>query len=317
MAPTNGKNLYVRQISRDQADLLKEKLTHGNWQIKTAPHALWKAVKDKTNITAYTSGKLVIQGKGTSDVVRHVLEPEILGEARFGYEKEWAHRESPEMFKPHIGIDESGKGDFFGPLVISGVFVDEKSSDKLFEAGITDSKSINSSNRIYELEEVIQETTQPSYDTVTIGPASYNRLYEKMGNLNKLLAWGHARVLENVLAKCSGCERAVSDQFADKRVVERALMDNGRAVKLEQYPRAEKDVAVAAASILARAAFLRGLDELADKAAVESLPKGAGPQVKEAARDIVENLGEDALPEFVKTHFKTTADVLRDKTKID
>lgn len=316
MADNFRNNLYVNKLTAEQVSVLKELLAARNWQLTSAPHAYWKAVKDKTNITAYKSGKLVVQGKGTADVVRYVIEPEVLKEARYGYEKEWARRESPEMFQPHIGIDESGKGDFFGPLVIAGVYVDEQTAENLFDAGVTDSKKIGSDKRICELADKIRGVVKGRFSVVTIGPASYNRLYENMQNLNKILAWGHARVLENIIDKGIDCSRAVSDQFADERVVQRALMEKGRSIKLEQYPRAEKDVAVAAASIVARAGFLDGLDKLADRAALEAIPKGAGPKVKEVAIDIAENLGEDALPEFVKMHFKTlnaVTDILHGK----
>lgn len=313
MTENSQKNLYVNKLANDQITRLKELLTEQNWQFKPAPHAYWKAVKDKTNVTVYRSGKLVIQGKGTPELVQYVLEPEILKEARYGYEKEWALRESPEMFQPHIGIDESGKGDFFGPLVIAAVYVEEQTAATLFDQGITDSKKIGSDKRIRQLADTILRVVQNDHlSVVSIGPASYNRLYGKMRNLNNILAWGHARVLENILENGHDCQRAVSDKFADERVVQQALMTKGRMLKLEQYPRAEKDIAVAAASILARARFLRELDKLAEKAGLKEIPKGAGAKVNQIAKQVVKNHGEDALPEFVKLNFKSLKSVLEE-----
>ena len=89
-----------------------------------------------------------------------------------------------------------------------------------------------------------------------IGPERYNDLYEKFGNLNKLLGWGHARVIENLLAKKPDCPRSLSDQFADAKVIQQSLLQHGRKIEIEQRTKAESDVAVTGASILAREAFI-------------------------------------------------------------
>src|SRR5205085_11806046 len=175
--------------------------------------------------------------------VQFELEPKVLGEARLGYEE--VH--SPEMFESHFGVDESGKGDFFGPLVIAGVYVDRGIARKLLDAGVQDSKRIGSDAKIHALADAIRKNTMGLIDTVLIGPARYNELYQKFGNLNKLLGWGHARVIENLLGKKPDCPRALSDQFADARVVEQSLLGHGRKIDIQQRIRAESDIAVAAA----------------------------------------------------------------------
>ena len=147
---------------------------------------------------------MLVQGKGVQEFVQFELEPKILGEAKLGYEE--VH--SPRMFEPHFGIDESGKGDFFGPLVAAGVYVERGIARKLLDAGVQDSKRIGSDARIRTLAKIIRGTAGDVVDVVLIGPARYNELYEKLGNLNKLLGWGHARVIENLLAKKPDCRRA-------------------------------------------------------------------------------------------------------------
>lgn len=264
------------------------------------------AQKEKTTVAVYEKGpKIVVQGKGVEDFVRFVLEPEILGEARLGYEE--VHH--PQWFAPHFGIDESGKGDFFGPLVIAGAFVDAEIARRFRAAGIQDSKSIGSDSRIRQLAGVIRQTPGATIDVVVIGPERYNALYAKFGNLNRLLAWGHARVIENLLLKRPECPRALSDQFANPRLIQNALLERGRQIHLEQRTKAESDPAVAAASILAREAFVDWLDKQ-EKSMGFPLPKGASAAVKLAGRRVAQVQGREGLVCVAKMHFKTASEIL-------
>jgi ribonuclease HIII len=201
-----------------------------------------------------------------------------------------------------IGTDESGKGDYFGPLVVAGVYVDETLLPKLKALGVKDSKKL-SDRAVLELDGSIRSLCPHS--VVAIGPEKYNDLYEKIKNLNRLLAWGHARAIENILEK-NPCARVVTDQFGDEQLVLNALLKKGREVQLEQRHRAEDDPAVAAASILARAEFLRRLQQLSSKIGI-MLPKGASSMVEATAHQIVEKKGIGILKEIAKLHFKTTA----------
>jgi ribonuclease HIII len=208
------------------------------------------------------------------------------------------------MFEPHFGVDESGKGDFFGPLVIAGVYADRGIARKFIDAGVQDSKRISSDARIRTLAEGVRKNSMGLFEVVLIGPAKYNELYQKFGNLNKLLAWGHARVIENLLAKKPDCPRSLSDQFADKRVIEQSLLRHGRKIDIQQRPRAESDIAVAAASILAREAFINWLDREGKKLGVR-LGRGVSPAVKAEAEKLVEGQGPEILRQVAKVHFRT------------
>jgi ribonuclease HIII len=207
---------------------------------------------------------------------------------------------------PRIGIDESGKGDYFGPLVIAAVLVTPPDEPDLRLIQVRDSKRI-SDGRILEMAPDIRQVCRHS--VVAIGPKRYNELYEKIKNLNRLLAWGHARALENILAQTE-CTLAISDQFGDERFILNALLEKGKSIQLIQRPKAEDDLAVAAASILARAEFLTRLKKLSDEIGIP-LPKGASPAVEIAARTIVRKLGRAGLEGVAKLHFKTTQAVLR------
>jgi ribonuclease HIII len=204
-----------------------------------------------------------------------------------------------------IGIDESGKGDYFGPLVIAAVFVDATIQGELSLMQVRDSKKI-SDGRILDLAPDIR--TICPHSIIAIGPQRYNELYAKIRNLNRLLAWGHAKALETLLEKVS-CERAISDQFGDERLILAALQEKGRTIVLEQRHKAESDLAVAAASIVARAEFLLRLRRLSDETGT-ALPKGASPAVELAGRMIVKKHGEERLRSVAKLHFKTTQVVL-------
>lgn len=216
--------------------------------------------------------------------------------------------EQERLFPPakgHIGTDESGKGDYFGPLVIAGFFLPDGQAEVLRELGVKDSKR-TSDNRCREIAEVLKAGYK--HAVIAIGPEKYNGLYDKLRNLNRLLAWGHSRAIENIL-EVVDCVQAVTDQFGDKAWVLNALMKKGRTIELVQNPRAEEDMAVAAASILARAEFLKRLSFLSKDFGLE-LPKGASSLVEDAAVKLVERDGPEALSKVAKIHFKTTGRVL-------
>ena len=204
-----------------------------------------------------------------------------------------------------IGIDESGKGDYFGPLVIAAVFVTPALEQDLALMQVRDSKKI-SDGRILEMAPDIRLLCPHSL--VAIGPQRYNELYAKIKNLNRLLAWGHARALENLLQQVD-CDLAIADQFGDERLIVNALQEKGKQIRLVQRTKAESDLAVAAASILARAEFLQRLDRLSQELST-TLPKGASAAVELAGRMVVKKYGRDRLGAVAKLHFKTTKQVL-------
>src|SRR5947208_6632956 len=194
-------NSYKHALTGDQTSKLRTLLAESGFQFSAKQYTLFFAQKNNLSVAVYEKGpKVLVQGKGAEEFVQFELEPKILGEAKLGYEE--VHL--PEMFEPHFGVDESGKGDFFGPLVISGVYVDRLIARKLLDAGVVDSKRIGSDARIRALADTIRKSSQGLVETVLIGPAKYNELYVKFANLNRLLGWGQARVIENLLGRKPG-----------------------------------------------------------------------------------------------------------------
>lgn len=236
-------------------------------------------------------------------------EEEMLAHKKTIEETTPAFKELP-VFDCHIGTDESGKGDYFGPLVIAGVCITKKQEELLATLGVRDSKS-NSDNKNKELAKKIEELLgKTCVSIVCISPERYNSLYDEIGrNLNKLLGWGHARVMENLLSD-NLCENAIADQFGDESIIKSALLAKGKSLNLIQSPKAERDIGVAAASILARARFLNELERLGKILGV-TLSKGVNSTVESIAKNIYENGGLEKLKQFVKLHFQTTQKIIK------
>jgi len=215
-----------------------------------------------------------------------------------------------ELGFPIIGTDESGKGDYFGPLVSAGVCVDERSAKALIACGVKDSKKFSDSKNL-ELAKEIAKICRGRFAIIEISPEKYNDLYEQFKkerkNLNTLLAWGHAKAIEEILAKVT-CEVAIADQFADESFILGKLQEKGRGIRLIQMHKAEQNIAVAAASVLARARFLVKLSNLSEEYSID-LPKGASQAVVQNAKRFVDVHGREKLRKVAKLHFKITTKV--------
>ena len=207
------------------------------------------------------------------------------------------------------GSDESGKGDFFGPLVVSAVVVDDSTAAKLAAAGVKDCKLLTD-KKILQLEDVIKSTVV-DFSVLELKPKAYNLRYKQVlaqgGKLNQLLGYGHVAALSQVLERHEDCHAALIDQFTTSLVNVRELTKRFPNCVVKQQPKAEVNLAVAAASVLARARFLRTMAELAEAAGEAILPKGGGAQATACARRLADRLGKAELVNFVKLHFANYA----------
>ena len=203
------------------------------------------------------------------------------------------------------GSDESGKGDFFGPLVVSAVVVDDSTAAKLAAAGVKDCKLL-SDKKILELEETIKANVI-DFSVLELKPKFYNLRYKQVldqgGKLNQLLGFGHVAALSQVLERNADCHAALIDQFTTSTVNVRELSKRFPQCIVKQQPKAESNLAVAAASVLARARFLRTMAELAQAAGEAALPKGGGESATACARRLSAKLGKAELVNYVKLHF--------------
>lgn len=297
--------MYTIKLTPEQMEKLEGILKMRDWFDFEVQHSQFAFKWDSVNVVGYKSGKVVVQGKKTEEFVQDILEAEVTYEPKMGYE-EFNH---PEWFEPHAGLDESGKGDFFGPLIATTVIADEAAVRHWMDEGIKDSKSVSSDRAIKVLAAKIRNTEGVVIKTVFAGMVKYNELYQKFdANLNKLLAWFHGRALMDALAE-KQVPWGLLDQFSKAPLVQNQIKGKVGNFDLQMRTKAEEDPVVAAASIIARAEYVRQIDKLSDQAGVQ-LPKGASAAVKEVARQIVSEQGPAALRNFAKMHFKTASEVL-------
>ena len=260
----------------------------------------WRVVTDtwKVFCPREPGDKIVVRGPGREDFLA------------------WLHGEEIPVTLPavpslaniqaHIGVDEAGKGDYFGPLTVAAVYVTAESALDLIRWGVRDSKTM-SDTVIAELALKIRERC-PNVVHVLM-PPEYNAAYQRHQNLNRLLAEAHAKVIE-ALVEQTGCRRVVNDQFAAPHILEEALAERGLSVDLEQRTGGESDIAVAAASILARESFVAAIEDFRVKAGMDIPLGSSSPKVVEVGKAIVRRWGPAALERIAKLNFKTTGQIL-------
>lgn len=303
---------HTVDLTSAEMDAVAEWCEQHGWEFQNKPYSDFAYRNESTNLIGYAKErkgkkKLVIQGKGTADWVAFTLEPLITRSVKTGYD-ETCH---PEWFEKHGGMDESGKGDFFGPVVTCTVIADGNMVRYWLENGIQDSKAISSDKKILQLDKLIRSTEGAVVKRMACTMLRYNSLWHQFGkNLNRLLGWQHARCL-NAALKEQKVKWALLDKFSDRDHVG-PLVKAPADFELRQRTKAESDPVVAAASICARAEFVRRMDALAKTAGVPRLPKGANAEVRRIGCEIVRKHGPKALGQFAKMHFKTAQQVLAD-----
>ena len=301
-----ARTLYTITLEPAQLEQLESICDKRLYAYYHVDHSLFafKGPYEGINIVAYKSGKVVIQGKGTEAFVQNILEGEITGDPRMGYDE--VHH--PEWFEPHAGVDEAGKGDLFGPLISCCVIADGQMVRHWQEEGVKDSKSLTDGS-ILRLEKIILRTKGVVVKKTFASMKRYNELMSKPGaNLNKLLAWYHSRSVQAALEQRQ-VEWGMLDQFSKAPLTQQQLKKDGVNFNLKMQTKAEADPVVAAASICARAEFVRQLRKLSTEFG-EELKKGASAQVKQQGRELVQKLGPHRLKDFAKVHFKTAYEIL-------
>ncbi len=295
---------YSYRFEDGEERIIVKQYTNGKLQFQGVGGKLYKNILDVV-VTLYNL-KYPNAQLSVDDYIKYELEePEV-------YEKRSSGKTDREVPLPYIGTDESGKGDYFGPMVIAGAWLDESAAARLEASGIKDSKLL-SDKRCRELAAEIRIVCNGKFVEVEMLPKRYNELYDQFKkerkNLNHLLAWGHARAIESLLEQ-NPCSYAVADQFSNERFILSKLMEKGKKLQLIQTPKAERYTAVAAASVLARDRFLSRMEKLSHEHGI-LLPKGASDRVIQPAVDIIKEKGIDELKKVAKLHHKTTQKILK------
>ncbi len=296
---------YTLKLDDAQMETLRGLLSGRGWEPFDVAYARYAFRGSDCNVTAYESGKLVVAGKGTEEFVTMTLEPYVTMAPKLGYD-DVLH---PDWFELHAGLDESGKGDFFGPVVAATVIADRTAIEGWIKAGVKDSKKIAES-QILALDKLIRATHGVAVATCLCGMPKYNLIMSRpRANLNRLLAWQHATALTQALS-VKRAPRGLLDQFTKQPLVQRELAKMGvSGFDLQMRTKAEEDPVVAAASVVARAEYVRQMVALSRKFG-GPLQKGAGPLVKDQALQIIERFGARQLGEFAKLHFRTAYEVV-------
>jgi ribonuclease HIII len=283
-----GLTTQVVPLDLVRAESLRTALDEAGFDFHDVAHARFAAKGEGVNVVFYKSGKLVLQGRDLREFLERWLPDSV--------------PKAAEVSHAMIGADEAGKGDYFGPLVAAAVYLEPEVARFLDEVPLRDSKTLSAAE-IAQGAEMLRRTVP--YEIVSIGPKKYNELYVKFRNVNSLLAWAHKTAISG-LVKRTGCKKVLLDKFADESVMRRAFgKDEFDCLDFTMRTKAESEPAVAAASILARDAFVRGVARLSKEIGFR-LPLGAGDPVDRAMRALVGEKGAAILPEVAKMHFKTT-----------
>lgn len=287
----NQKTLSIK-LSKNEAQQIFNKLISEGFKIENPnnEYILWRVSGNGIVAMYYTSGKLVAQGVGDFST----LQPEKNINSEF-----------IDIFQPHIGSDEVGKGDYFGPLVVCSAYIDKNSYTIVKALGIADSKTLSDSKILKIYKEIKNKI---KFEVTIANPTEYNKEIKRIGNVAIYLANLHK---ETIIKLLEGVEdkriEVVVDQFSSsKGRLNDIFMDT--KINLTQFHKGESDIAVATASVIARAVFLEEMLSMDNNYGLE-FPKGAS-NVIEFAKEFVKKFGKDELSNVAKISFKTTNSIL-------
>ena len=300
-----------QQKALKQIEFLTKKLIKSGFSVSQPDKKLYNyevivnSNKEQAKLLVYF-GK-----KGIKNVIQANPESKLSAELNkvvFGETFFESEQKDEIKFLEYIGTDESGKGDYFGPLVVAAVYIDQKTTLQLEEAGVKDSKLITDYN-IKIIESKIKKIVGDNFEIVQINPEKYNKLYESFNNLNKIMAWAHSKTIENLILKIN-CLNVISDKFGNERLIKDELKKKNISLNLYQTPKAERYTAVAAASILARAKVVDWFNIKSREVGFQ-IPKGGGASVNISAMHILNKYDANYLMKMIKFHFKNSQSIFK------
>lgn len=295
-----SQRTLVLKVPPTERRAIRQRLGAEDFEFRTVPHAEFSAKGAGVVATLYKSGKLVIQGADPDVFVARYVEGGEPVAAKAKSKREDTVERVPS--RTLIGSDECGKGDYFGPLVVCAVRLEPEEAQRLADSGVVDSKQLND-ERALQLGGALRAALPHAIRR--LDPPEYNRRYATVGNVNQLLADLHAEAIRELAQP--GIDVLI-DQFSKADLFAQRLGDLD--LRIDQRPRAEANLAVAAASIIAREEFLTCLDQLSEQAAVR-LRKGAGAPTDSSGVEYARLHGMDALSQVAKVHFKNTGKIER------
>lgn len=288
---------YTLKLDSNRINKLKNDYKHFETRYDIQ-HTLFQIKGSDFTITAYKSGKVVIQGEGA---LFHVKA--IDGTTNLETTQSTISTNKTKILFPMAGSDEVGTGDYFGPITVCAVFITKENLSLIPTDAIMDSKLIKD-DKIREIAPILMDTLE--YSLLVLENRKYNKVHNTY-NMNSIKALLHNKAYLNLSQKVSLPKLCVVDQFMPKTAYFKALSNEKEIVdNLTFETKAEsKYIAVACASIIARYAFLDYLDKLSTKFNFD-FPKGAGSHVDIAGAKFVNSYGIEALNDVAKVHFANT-----------
>lgn len=300
----------VLRFDPARADAIRTFARAGGFSFEDRAHAFFLARRPGVTLTAYASGKLLLTGSAAEEYAGVLAGNGLVEPTSPGAPTRARHAGARDAAAPtpRIGSDEAGKGDYFGPLVVAAVLVPDAATEAhLASRGVRDSKTVPDAEAAL-LGSLV--SARCPHAIARLAPVDYNAEHARVGNLNVMLARAHARSIVDLIERHPDARRVTVDRFATRNPVTAALRRRGQEIEVDEVAGAEaRDLAVAAASLLARAEFLRDLASLSERWGMR-IPKGAGPPVIVAGREFVRRHGADALGQVAKTHFVTTGRIV-------
>lgn len=324
LAPEDGKELLFSTLEKQGWKIKTDKsIEYGTKYLAEREGTECRFVLYKSKKNSYT--KIVVEKytdafeNSLGCAIRNVNKALGIQETNDDKPKTDAHKKTTNQrevkkipsFKIRIGSDETGKGDYFGPLVVVAVCLDKDDEENIKNLGVSDSKAHTDSQNLKFKNILIGILKDNKYSYKILTPKEYNEVYKQTGNINKLLAKMHSQVIKDLLLKNPNCKNVIIDQFAEEKLMcEELESEIKNGVKILQTPKGERDLSVAAASMIARGLLVEEFNAMMQRAGIE-LPFGAGANVIQSGKNLVKKLVLEQLSEYCKLNFTTTDEVLK------
>ncbi len=288
----------VFQISKEKFSALKKAIESlGNFEPRNIKNALWCIKVEDKVFTLYKSGKLLVQGKNL-DSVENIIKG-FIEEDKLDKSYDW-----------YIGIDESGKGDTFGGMVICGVLVRGDAEKILGKFDIRDSKRMSDKEIEKNLSLLLPYLKRKSieFKCVNLNPWEYNKLIKKYGDVNLLLISSYRKVATDLVKNVRGKGVIIADQFTNPERIRKAFEDVIKGADIIVETNAERYKVVALASMLARYKFIRQIEKISEETGRKM---SLGSSASEIG-DIIRSLSSEGfdISKVAKMHFKNVRSII-------
>ncbi len=312
-------NVISFKVSEKTMEMMDEEF---DWckRDKVPEYAKWQAKDGDTVVTLYNSGKVVFQGKDADIASDFWITTEKINSGKVDVKSSGDKKKSEKIntikpdiyYSSSIGSDEVGTGDFFGPIVVTASFVSKCDIEFLEKLGVKDSKKLTDEQILDIVPKFIKKIPYESYVLSNESYNEYNKKYKEDINMNKIKSLLHNKVLYKLSNKIMNYDHIIVDEFAKPYLYYNYLKDVPNVVRnIEFFTKGEdKHLSVACASLISRYIFINEFDKLSKDVGF-TIPKGAGNNVDEIGKQIINKFGFDKLKQIAKLNFKNIEKITR------